>query len=75
MLSKIRDLISSVTKNSDDYNKKYMKIKLNSDDVLPLNETIEIPKMITVLRVIFHESNKYYSQVFWDKCLYKLQLI
>ena len=75
MLSKIRDLISSITKNSDDYNEKYMKIKLNSDDVLPLNETIEIPKMITVLRVIFHESNKYYSQVSWDQCLYKLQLI
>ena len=28
--SKIRDLISSVTKNSDDYDEKYMKIKFNS---------------------------------------------
>ena len=27
--SKIRDLIRSITKNSDDYNEKYMKIKFN----------------------------------------------
>ena len=30
--SKIRDLIRSITKNSDNYVEKYMKIKLNSDD-------------------------------------------
>ena len=33
---KIRDLISSVTKNSDDYDQIYIKIKLNLDDKLPL---------------------------------------
>ena len=31
---KIRDLIRSITKNSDDYQDKYMKIKFNSDDEL-----------------------------------------
>ena len=30
-----------------------MKIKFNSDDELPLNKTIEIPSMITVVRAIF----------------------
>ena len=35
--SKIRDLITSITKNSNDYNKKYMKVKFNSDDKFPLN--------------------------------------
>ena len=34
------------TKNLDDYDKKYMKIKFNSDDKLPLNKTIEIPSLI-----------------------------
>ena len=28
---KIRDLIRSITKNSENYDKKYMKIKFNSD--------------------------------------------
>ena len=31
--SKIRDFIRSVTKNPDDYDEKYMKIKFNSDYV------------------------------------------
>ena len=38
--SKIRDLVSSVTKNSDDYDEKYMKIKFYLDDELALNKTI-----------------------------------
>ena len=45
----MRDLIRSITKNSDDYNGKYMKTKFNSDDELPLNKTIEIHSMIIEL--------------------------
>ena len=70
--SKIRDLIRSMTKISDDYDEKYMKIKFNSDDELVLNKLIEIPSMTTVLRAVFHENNKYYPQVYLDECLYKL---
>ena len=51
--SKIRDLIRLITRNSDDYNEKYMKIKFNSDDELPLNKTKEIPSMIMVLELFF----------------------
>ena len=32
--SNIRDLIRSITKNSDDYHEKYIKIKFHSDDEL-----------------------------------------
>ena len=46
---KIRDLIRSITKNSDDYDEKYMKIKFNSDNELPINKTIEISKMTIVV--------------------------
>ena len=34
---KIEDWIGSITKNADDYEKKYWKIKFNLDDNLPLN--------------------------------------
>ena len=37
--SKIRDLIRLITKNSDDYDETYMKIKFSLDDELPLNKT------------------------------------
>ena len=49
-----------------------MKIKFNSDDELPLNKMIEIPSMAIVVRAIFYENKKYYSQVFWGECLYKI---
>ena len=70
--SKIRDLIRLMTKHSDDYDEKCIKIKFNSDDELLLNKTIEIPTMIIVVRGVFYENNKYYMQVFLDECLYKL---
>ena len=59
---KVRDLIWSVVKNSDNYDEKYMKIKFHFDDELPLNKMIEIPSMIIVLKAVFHENNKYCSQ-------------
>ena len=70
-MSKIRDLIRSITKNSDHYDEKYMKIKFNSDGELPLNKTIEIPSMMVVVRAVFHENNKH-PQAFLDEYLYKL---
>ena len=44
----IRDLIRSITRNSDGYDEKNMKIKSNLDDKLPLNKRIEILKMKVV---------------------------
>ena len=44
LCSQIRDLMRSITKNSDNYDEKYMKTKFNWDE-LPLNRTIEIPSM------------------------------
>ena len=48
-----------------------MKIKFNSDHELPLNKSIKISSMVIVVKVVFHENNKYYPQVFLDECLYK----
>ena len=50
---KTRDLIESITKNSDDSDENYMKIKFNSYDELPLNKTIEILSMVTELLELF----------------------
>ena len=63
--SKIRDLIRSITKDSDDYDEKRMKIKFNSDDNLSLNKIIEIYSMIIVVW-------RYYPQIFLDEFLFKL---
>ena len=60
MWSKIRDLIRSITKNADDDDEKYMKIKFNSSDELPLNKMIET--LVIVVRGVFLENNKDYPQ-------------
>ena len=46
---KIRDLIRSKADNLDDYDKKYMEIKFNSDDNLPLNKTLDLCNIIIVI--------------------------
>ena len=46
--TKIWDLIRSKTDNSDDYDEKYMKIKLNSDDNLSVNKTLDLRSFIIV---------------------------
>ena len=58
---KIRELIRSITKNLDDYDKNYVKIKFNLDDELPLNKM----KILFKILLVFHENNKYYPQVFF----------
>ena len=72
--SKITDLIRSITKNSDDYDEKYMKIKSGLDDGLPLNKMIEIQLIAIVVRAIFIflKNNNYYLQSFSNECLYKI---
>ena len=59
-----------ITKNLDDYDEKYITIKFNSDDELPLNKTIGIPTIAIVVRAIFHKNDKYYRQLFLGECLY-----
>ena len=63
LLSKIRELISSVTKSTNDYFEEYMRIKFNSNDELPLNKMIEIHSIIIVFRAVIQENNKYYPHV------------
>ena len=62
----------SEKKKSDDYDEKYMKIEFDSNDKLLLNKLIQIPVMAIVVRGIFYQNNKYYPQVFLDKCMYKI---
>ena len=40
LLIKLRDLVRLRTKKSDDYDEKYITLKLDSDNKLPLNKAI-----------------------------------
>ena len=63
----IRDLIRSISNNSDNYDEKYMKIKFNSDNELPLKKTLEFNNVIIIVRPDVGEGNKYSPQVFLNK--------
>ena len=41
-----------------------MKIKLNSDDNLPIKKSLELCNMVIVVSSAFHEEKKYYAHVF-----------
>ena len=70
-MSKIKELIKSITKNLEICDENYMKIKFKLDYRLPLKKVIEIPGMVIVVRAVFYENNKYYLQVVLDECASK----
>ena len=49
-----------------------MKIKLNSDDDIPLNKPLRFHNMTITIRSVFEEDGKRYTQVFLDDTLYEL---
>ena len=74
MSSKTRDLVRPITKISNNHDEKYMKIKFNSDDELPLNKMIEIPSIkiaVKAITPVFYENNKYHLHISLDECFYK----
>ena len=55
-----------------EYKKDYMKIKLYSDDDLPINKMLKFRILTIIMRTIFEEDGKYYLQIFLDDCLYEV---
>ena len=55
-MGKIKEVISDAC----DYEKDYMKIKLNSDDNLPLNKPLKFHNMTITIRSVFKEDGKIY---------------
>ena len=49
-----------------------MKTKFSSDDDLLLNKMLKLPMLIAIVRSVYEEDGKYYSQVFLDECLYEV---
>ena len=69
----VKDCIEKIN-NSElgEYDKDYMKIKLNSDDDIPLNKVLNFPTITVIIRNIFEKDDKYYPQSFLDECLYEV---
>ena len=46
ILRKVQDLIRSINNNSENYDEKFVKIKFNSDNDLPLKKTLALYDII-----------------------------
>ena len=71
--SGIKDQIKKINNGSvGEYAKVYLKIKLDSDDNLPLNKILKFPILTIIIKNIFEKDGKYYPQIFLDVCLYEI---
>ena len=58
--------------DSGNYDDKYIKIRFNSNDNLPLKQELEMNCAIKIARSVFYDGSKYYLQAFLDECMYNL---
>ena len=67
----IKNKIKAINGDERDYEKDYMKIKLNSVDGLPLNKLLKFHIMTINIRCVFREDGKLYPQLFLDDTSYE----
>ena len=54
------------------YDKNYMKIQLETNDVLPLNKLMKFHALTIVIRQVFEKDYVFYLQIFLDDCCMSL---
>ena len=60
------------SKNNNSFDAKYIKIRFYSDDDLTLKKLLDLYVVIIVIRSVFYDGDKYFSQVSLNDWFYKL---
>ena len=55
-----------------EYGKDFMKIEFDAHDNLPSNKQLKQHMLTIIVRSVFEEDRKFYSQPYLDDCLYEL---
>ena len=71
ILESIKNKITEKTWDAVEYDKDYMKIKFESNNILPAGKDVNIRMAAIIIRAIFARDGKYYPQLFLDDGLYK----
>ena len=66
ILESIKNKITEKTWDALEYDKDYMKIKFEINNILPVNKDVNIHIATIVIRAIFAKDGKYYPQLFLD---------
>ena len=67
----IKNKITEKTWDALEYDKDYMKMKFESNNIFPTDKDVNIHLSTIVIRDIFDKDGKYYPQLFLDGGLYK----
>ena len=77
-IKKLIDIFESITNkitektwDAVEYDKDYMKIKFERNNILPVGKDVNIRMATIIIKAIFAQDGKYYSQLFLDDGLYK----
>ena len=54
------------------YEKNHRKIGINTEDDLPLKESLKFLALIININLILQADNKLYPQIYLDECFYEL---
>ena len=54
------------------YEKNYARIRINTDDDLPLNKQLKFPTLKIIIKCVLQKDEKLYSQIYLDQCLYEI---
>ena len=68
----IKKKITEKTWDTVEYDKDYMKIKFESNNIFSADKDVNIHLATIIIRAIFAQDGKYYPQLFLDDALYKL---
>ena len=68
----IKNKITKKTWSVVEYDKDYMKIKFEINNILPASKDVNIHLAAIIIRAIFVQDGKCYPQLFLDDGLYKL---
>ena len=67
----IKNKTTEKTWDALEYDKDYMKTKIESNNIFPIDKDVNIHMATIIIRAIFAKVDKYYPQLFLDDGLYK----
>ena len=70
-MSGIRSKIKTLNSGKKLFYKKkknYARIRINTDNDLPLNKPLKFPTLAIIIRCALQEGEKLYPQIYLDKC-------
>ena len=71
-LSKIKSEVKRINGGEVFYEKSYCKVSINTEDDLPLKESLKFLTLTVNINLVLQANNKLYPQIYLNECFYEL---